>query len=127
MLSGRHARQEARAATGFLIGIALVRILAWRSMNIWVREVLRGQGGGLRGSRSSERTFKLGGQGGHGDQRGGYVRYPEVRENIFKKSSQTFPHSPTSSQTSLPSPTSQLENPPPPPGNSPTSRSFSSA
>ncbi|CAJ36562.1 hypothetical protein RCIA91 [Methanocella arvoryzae MRE50] len=54
-------------------------------------------------------------------------KYPEVRENIFKKSSQTFPHSQSSSQTSPPSPTSQPENPPRPPGNSPTSRSFSSA
>ncbi|CAJ36180.1 hypothetical protein RCIA42 [Methanocella arvoryzae MRE50] len=89
--------------------------------------MLRSRRGGRRGSRSIERTFKLGGHGGHGDQREGYVRYPEVRENIFKKSSQTFPHSQSSSQTSPPSPTSQPENPPRPPGNSPTSRSFSSA
>ncbi|CAJ35097.1 hypothetical protein NRC2 [Methanocella arvoryzae MRE50] len=53
--------------------------------------------------------------------------YPEVRENIFKKSSQTFPHSLSSSQTSPPSLTSQFENPLRTPGNSPTSRSFSSA
>ncbi|CAJ36722.1 hypothetical protein RCIA111 [Methanocella arvoryzae MRE50] len=126
----KHAKTQIFHGTprAFSIGTSPITIIiAWRSMKNL------GQGGVERPGRRSERftefreNFQAGRSGRSWRSERRLCKYPEVRENIFKKSSQTFPHSPTSSQTSPPSPTSQPENPPRPPGNSPTSRSFSSA